>query len=82
MPADGAVELLVSLTGPGSELPVASVLLEDSAGDLRGEIPTTDAQEYRQHLGTAPRHGRLVLRAVDDHREELDSLTVEFHCEG
>jgi hypothetical protein len=82
MPADGAVELFVSLTDPGDELPAASVLLEDSSGDLRGEIPTTDAREYRQHLGPAPRHGRVVLRAVDDDREELDSLTVDFHCPG
>lgn len=54
MPADGSVELLVGLTAPGDDLPVASVLLEDSSGDLRGEIPTTDAQEYRQSLGSAP----------------------------
>lgn len=80
MANDGAVVLMVSLEDPAADLAVESILLRDSDGDLQAEIPTTDAREYRQTIGTRPQHGRIELIAVDDQREEVDSLTIEFHC--
>lgn len=78
--SDESVVLLVSLQGPGGELPIESVRIEDSDGNLRDEIPTTDAQEYRHTIGSPPHHGYLTVAAVNAQRDELDSLEFTYHC--
>jgi hypothetical protein len=79
MDADSVV-LLVSLLEPGDELSVESILINDSDGGLREEIPTTDAREYRLTIGSTPHHGRLNLVAEGEQGEELDSMEIEYHC--
>lgn len=76
----GSVVLLVSLQEPGDELSIESILINDSDGDLREEIPTTDAQEYRLTIGSAPHHGRLTLVAESAQGEEMDTMEIEYHC--
>lgn len=78
--SDGSVVLLVSLQEPGDEHSVESVLINDSDGRLREEIPTTDAREYRTTIGSAPHHGRLNLVAESERGEKLDSMEIEYHC--
>lgn len=80
MTSDGSVVLLVSLQEPGDERSIESILVNDSAGDLREEIPTTDAREYRITVGSAPHHGRLNLVAESGQGAEMDSMEIEYHC--
>ena len=78
--SDGSIILLVALQQSASELPVSRLLVRNSDGELLHEIPTTDAREYRQHLGKPPRHGHLELLAENQKREEIDSLTIDYSC--
>lgn len=80
MSSDNSVVLLVSLQEPGDELPIKSILINDSEGGLREEIPTTEAQEYRITIGSKPHHGRLNLVAVSAAGEEIDTMEIEYHC--
>ncbi len=77
---DESVVLLISLQEPGDTLPIESILINNSAGDLLHEIPTTDAREYRITIGSTPHHGRLTLLAENGQRDEIDSLEIEYHC--
>lgn len=79
---DESVVLFVSLQEPGGALPIESILVRDSEGTLRDEIPVTDSREYRHTIGSSPHHGRLDLLAVNDQREEIDSMEIEYHCTG
>lgn len=78
--SDGSAVLLVSLQKPGDELSIESILLRDSDGGLREEIPMTEAREYRTTIGSLPHHGRLNLIAENERGEELDSMEIEYHC--
>lgn len=80
MISDEAVTLLISLQESGDTLPIESILLKNSEGDLLNEIPTTDAREYRITIGTPPHHGRLILLAENDQSDEIDSMEIEYHC--
>ena len=80
MRREESVELLISLQQPGDQLSVTRILIRNSDGDLLHEIPTTDAREYRQVLGSLPRHGRLKLLAHNQQQGEIDSLTIDFNC--
>ncbi len=80
MISDGSVALLISLEESGDTLPIESILLKNSEGDLLNEIPTTDAREYRLTIGSPPHHGRLTLLAENDQSDEIDSMEIEYHC--
>lgn len=80
MISDESVTLLISLQESGDTLPIESVLLKNSEGDLLDEIPTTDAREYRITIGSPPHHGRLTLLAENDQSDEIDSMEIEYHC--
>lgn len=82
MISEDSVALLISLQEPGDTLPIESILLRNSDGDLLNEIPTTDAREYRLTIGSPPHHGRLTLLAENDHSDEIDSMEIEYHCTG
>ena len=77
-----SVVLQVALRESAAELPLVTILLKNSEGDLVGEIPTTDAREYRFTIGSPPYHGRLTLVAENDQGDEIDSMEIEFHCTG
>ena len=77
-----SVTLLISLQESGDTLPVESILLENSEGDLLNEIPTTDAREYRITIGSPPHHSLLTLIAENDQDDEIDSMEIEYHCTG
>lgn len=77
---EDSVVLLVTLHDPADTLPIESIHIRDSDGELVNEIPTTDAREYRITLGSPPHHGRLTLSAENDQRTEIDSLEFEYHC--
>lgn len=79
---DESVVLFVSLQEPGDALPIESVLVRDSEGNLRDEVPITDAREYRHTIGSSPHHGHLNLLAVNDQRMEIDSMEIEYQCTG
>ena len=80
MISDESVLLLISLQESGDTLPIESILLKNSEGDLLNEIPTTDAREYRITIGSPPHHGRLTLLAENDQSDEIDSMEIEYHC--
>ncbi|MBZ6497039.1 hypothetical protein [Natrinema longum] len=80
MISDESVVLLISLQESGDALPIESILLENSEGDLLDEIPTTEAREYRITIGSPPHHGHLRLLAENDQSDEIDSLEIEYHC--
>jgi len=80
MITDNSVALLISLQESGDTLPIESILLKNSEGDLLDEIPTTDAREYRITIGSPPHHGRLTLLAENDQSDEIDSMEIEYHC--
>ncbi|ELY53127.1 hypothetical protein C492_18004 [Natronococcus jeotgali DSM 18795] len=82
MISDESVVLLISLQESGDTLPIESILLKNSEGDLLSEIPTTDAREYRIAIGSPPHHGRLTLLAENDQGDEFDSMEIEYHCIG
>ena len=77
-----SVTLLISLQESGDALPVESILLENSEGDLLNEIPTTDAREYRITIGSPPHHSLLTLIAENDQNDEIDLMEIEYHCTG
>jgi hypothetical protein len=80
MLSEESVALQIVLQEPGDTLPIESILLKNSEGDLLNEIPTTDAREYRITLGSPPHHGRLTLLAENDQSDEIDSMEIEYHC--
>lgn len=80
MSADDTVVLLLSLQDAGDTLPLESVRIENSDGDLLHELPATDAREYRHTIGTPPHHGHLTVLAENDQGDEIDSLEIEYHC--
>ena len=80
MRRDDSIVLLISLQQPGDKLPVTRILLRNSDGDLLHEIPILNAREYRQTLGSAPRHGHVNLLAENQQQEEIDSLTINYSC--
>jgi hypothetical protein len=80
MISEESVVLLIALQEPGDTLPIESILLKNSEGDLLNEIPTTDDREYQITLGSPPHHGRLTLLAENDQRDEIDSMEIEYHC--
>lgn len=80
MISEGSVVLQIILQELADTLPIASVRLENSDGDLIDEVPTTDAREYRITIASPPHHGRLTLLAVNDQSSEIDSMDIEYHC--
>lgn len=55
------------------------LLVFDSTGDLRYEIPTDGRLTYYQHVGERPTHGRLRVVSLRD-GERTDEVVVDFNC--